>query len=110
MRSIFRTVEEMGQAITHARGNMNVDWLIYQPGNGTRFELVFTKHPVNDEVLLTWVNYGSMVIPNNTTLRLGYLQEKMRIHNDSDACVLLEIIEHMTGRAIFIAPELRWVD
>jgi hypothetical protein len=91
-----------------------VRFVDYQPGNGTRYNLVFTNINGTDEVgnnngwLVTWLNSHDLkamvVTDSGQLLHFSYVMEKMRACA-SDAVCLAEIIGYCTGRSYITCEE-----
>lgn len=72
--------------------------LVYQPGNGTRYEVLFCKG--NDTFLFGWLNGTGTVheFRSGGLLHYQYLMEKLKLRSPADAAALLTLIQELTGR------------
>lgn len=75
----------------------------YQPGNGSRYEVVYCPGPKT--FLFGWYNtrVGGRVAEFGSTtgvLTYSYLMEKLDIKNYPDAAALLTLISELTGRRV----------
>jgi hypothetical protein len=96
-------------AITHGIIRSNERLIEYQPGNGTRYLLLFLDcyWPEQDKkifgfpenaVLVVWMGHGQMWVQrNDALLHPNYVKEKLKC-SEPDAYVLAEVIGHMTQR------------
>lgn len=103
------------------RGSCNVPvrYVIAEPGNGTRYSLVFTDLKGSDEVgeqggwLVTWINSldlkAMVVTDNGGFLDWRYVMKKMRA-SIADAVCLAEIIGHCTGREYETCEEVAQIE
>lgn len=68
---------------------------VYQPGNGTRYEVVFSKfnNGLGPEIVMTIVNMRkAMIIPSQMGMHsLGYMQEKLGL-GEGDCYALIPLI------------------
>lgn len=68
---------------------------VYQPGNGTRYEVVFSKfdHGYGPETVMTIINMRkAMIIPSAMGMHsLGYMQEKLGL-GEGDCYALIPLI------------------
>lgn len=67
------------------------DW---QPGNGTRYDLVYA--PVGDRTMITWLRHGGSGGPSllfSHFLHYSYVTEKMQV-NIADAVGILKFLEY----------------
>lgn len=102
------------EAIVHRlRGSGTIEVIDYQPGDGTRYELVFADIDVVDAktvistrapaVLVALVNFpGSpsmLLTRGGGFLATGYVQEKMKVTR-ATAEALVEIIAHVAQREV----------
>jgi hypothetical protein len=111
----LRTLPTIEAGIVHREDLPGRTFIEYQPGDGTRYSLIFTDLQdfekvsyhlgcQDDSVLVTLVNFSmSMVVAkNNGFLSWRYVHEKMGDSKASltqaSAFTLAEIIAHMTGR------------
>ena len=87
----------------------------YSPGNGTKYDLIFTNITgmacVGDQGgwLVTWINSydlkAMVVTDHGGLLHWQYVMDKMRV-SISDAVCLAEIIGHCTGRTYITCEEV----
>lgn len=84
--------------------------VIFQPDNGTRYEVVFTEMD-EDTHLMIWLNRGCgrprLCFPfrrSSGWLVYTYFQEKMDGLNDQDSAALLSLIYEVTGRSVVLPP------
>ncbi len=89
----IKTIEDIGK-------QKYVDW---QPGNGTRYALLFTR--INARVMMdasndwqiTWLSKRkTMFISDNSFVYHGYVAEKMGVC-EADAICIAEAIGHILG-------------
>lgn len=87
----------------------------YQPGDGTRYELVFASvgprvSGAENAVLVSLINFpqgpSMLVERNHGFLAPSYVTEKLGIKGAS-AVTLAEIIAHFTGREAYSPEEYR---
>jgi hypothetical protein len=68
---------------------------VYQPGNGTRYEVVFSEFDIGNgpETVMTIVNMRkAMIIPSQMGMHsLGYMQEKLGL-GEGDCYALIQLI------------------
>jgi len=75
----------------------NADYFHYEPGNGTRYEVLFSTF--NDgwgsKTVMTLVNMRkAMIISNEMSLvNIGYMQEKLDL-GEGDCYALIPLINH----------------
>jgi hypothetical protein len=105
----------MGHSMTVPEHQAPVRVVEYCPGDGTRYELVFTRlgntvSGARDSMLVTLTSFRgcpSMLVEiDNGFLAPHYVAEKMDIHNAS-AVTLAEIIAHYTRRDAYTPDEYR---
>lgn len=76
----------------------------YQPGNVTRYALMFGETDKANEYLLVWLKHQDVggsafrVMAHFGHIDQGYLMEKMRLNNGADAAALLGFLQEHTGR------------
>jgi hypothetical protein len=81
----------------------------YEPGNGTRYALMFGETDKTNEYMLVWLrneNVGGpafRVMTHFGHIDQDYLMEKMRLDNGADAAALLGFLqEHVPNLEIHI--------
>jgi len=85
--------------------NSTLNEIVYQPDNGTRYEVILVLH--GEHFLFCWLN-GSAggrchEFATEGLLHYSYFQEKMKT-NEADAAVLLVLIHELTGRTVALPP------
>ena len=102
-----RTRPSIRSGIVSSEIDDNVECIVYEPGNGTRYELVFVQmsdavlrmigyRPSSVMVTLVNIRGKTMFATKGAFLHPGYVKEKMDI-GISDAYVLAEIISYCVG-------------
>jgi hypothetical protein len=106
-----RTLEE---GIRNRMSTQEVDYLDYQPGNGTRYPMVITA--INDLMaekldmgspghMVTLVNsLKSVFLAEGVFLHWSYLADKLDLHTP-DAVAVAEILGHLLGRPYVSAED-----
>lgn len=83
--------------------NTFVTSIEYQPGNGSRYKIIFIDQTKAEEgcytVALMTEGHGTCmnVMPNGGYLSAGYVREKLKV-GLGDAVILAELIAHLTHR------------
>ena len=69
----------------------------FQPGNGSRYDLVYVPDLGDGFFLLTWLRYGgsggvSLRASRGSFLHISYVMEKMRLDSEADAHALVAFL------------------
>jgi hypothetical protein len=76
--------------------------IAYQPGNGTRYEIVYC--PGSETFLFGWYNVpGGKIAEFSSTAGLlvsEYFMKKLGIRSPADAAALLTLVNELTGRPV----------
>jgi hypothetical protein len=90
----YPALKSVAEASTRAH-NANSYSCVYQPGNGTRYEVVFSEFNNGNgpEIVMTIVNMRkAMIIPSQMGMHsLGYMQEKLGL-GEGDCYALIPLI------------------
>ena len=78
----------------------------WEPGNGTRYDIVYGALVGTDKFLLSWMKFGgsggvSIIFSGKDLLHHTYVEEKMGV-NTADANGILAFVEakgHLVGRS-----------
>lgn len=92
--------------------------VVYEPGNGTRYEILVTglPHDAGDligcqegSLLVAWLNDVNkcMILAPAGFLHYTYVMEKMHIRSIVDAVVLTELLGYLTSRPCTTCDEMR---
>lgn len=127
MPESFRTKATVEEGIVLQDGHANVVIMDYQPGNGTRYELIFTRIPYTPNrayILGEWATRGAvwMVYLKNIQTKRNPIFVETGNHpldwrdvwssmdgfgiSQNDAVCLAEVIAHVTGRPCKSAEEM----
>jgi hypothetical protein len=118
-----RPIEDSIKAV--GQSDLGIGYYDYQPGNGTRYALLFTRldatklpeacegtlGPGRSGWMITWVTKGKTMILSDTGrfVHYNYIAEKLDV-GVADAICLAEFIGHVLGRPSTrseeFAPEL----
>jgi hypothetical protein len=52
--------------------------LIISPGNGTRFDLWVVDMVKAERVMVTWINFGTMIFKKGRLPHINYIMEKLK--------------------------------
>ena len=76
----------------------------FQPGNGTRYDLVVIDWPEKDQFTISWLNArragGTATFNTYGYLSYDYFQEKMRMDSPADTAALLSFVSERYGREV----------
>jgi hypothetical protein len=90
----FPALKHVSEATSRVHVNESYS-CVYQPGNGTRYEVVFSKFNNGNgpEIVMTIVNMRkAMIIPSQMGMHsLGYMQEKLSL-GEGDCYALIPLI------------------
>jgi hypothetical protein len=111
----FRTKPSVEAGIIHSNSNVGFppkicEVVVYEPGNGTRYEVVVSRLPSGSNRILgcdpevpnfvcSWLNdVGKcMIVAGDGYLDHSYVMEKMHISSVADAMVLTELFGYLLG-------------
>lgn len=86
----------------------------YQPGNGTRYALLYGKAetPNGEEAVLVWLRDGDVAGPafrvmGHMVLQPDYFLSKMKLTSESDASALLGFLEER-GHMVLFPSGWKW--
>lgn len=76
--------------------------LVYQPGNGTRYELVYCPGPETFLFGWTYSREGGRLaeFSNVGLMTYDYFMQKLDIRSPADAAALLTLVNELTGRPV----------
>ena len=94
----FPALKPVDRAIRKVRATDSSSFYHYEPGNGTRYEVIFTAYNAGfgPEVVMTLVNFRkAMVItgPMFSPSQIGYMKEKLDM-GEGDCYALMPLINH----------------
>lgn len=112
MENNYRTKPSVQSGITVNESNGDVNFIEYQPGNGTRYHLLIvdtTKlgSEANDAlglgeggvvVSFPLGRYNTISLSSGGYLSRDYVAEKIGSQNENDVAVLTELLAFLTGR------------
>ena len=93
----YPKLKNVNQAICRRISPSDADYFHYEPGNGTRYDVLFSTY--NDgygqKTVMTLVNMRkAMIISNEMSLvNIGYMQEKLDL-GEGDCYALIPLINH----------------
>lgn len=95
MGKYYPKLKDVNEAIVKRRGPTNQDYFQYEPGNGTRYDVLFSTY--NDgygqKTVMTLVNMRkAMILTQQMDLiNMGYMKEKLDL-GEGDCYALIPLI------------------